>query len=71
MTIHLPLCVSYKTRIALPSDEVANFTIPALPQEQPAVMPIQSFKRQVLSKRKLARSAKQRIKEKLLAKLDY
>lgn len=61
----------HEQEIALPSDEVANFTIPALPQEQPAVMPIQSFKRQGLSKRKLARSAKQRIKEKLLAKLDY
>jgi len=61
----------HEQEIALPSDEVANFTIPALPQEQPAVMPIQSFKRQGLSKRKLARAAKQRIKEKLLAKLDY
>ncbi|HEA17298.1 MAG TPA: glucans biosynthesis glucosyltransferase MdoH [Pseudoalteromonas prydzensis] len=57
----------HEQEIALPSDELANFTVPALPPEQPSVMPIQSFKRQGLSKRKRVLNAHQQIKKKLFS----
>ncbi|MBB1341676.1 glucans biosynthesis glucosyltransferase MdoH, partial [Pseudoalteromonas sp. SR45-6] len=52
----------HEQEIALPNDDVANFTIPTLGQEQPSVMPIQSFKRQGLSKRKRVLNAHQQLK---------
>ncbi|MBB1422151.1 glucans biosynthesis glucosyltransferase MdoH [Pseudoalteromonas sp. SG43-7] len=55
----------HEQEIALPNDDVANFTIPTLGQEQPSVMPIQSFKRQGLSKRKRVLNAHQQLKKKL------
>ncbi|MFK3873441.1 glucans biosynthesis glucosyltransferase MdoH [Pseudoalteromonas rhizosphaerae] len=55
----------HEQEIALPNDDVANFTIPTLPQEQSSVMPIQSFKRQGLSKRKRVLNAHQQLKKKL------
>ena len=55
----------HEQEIALPNDDVANFTIPKLGQEQPSVMPIQSFKRQGLSKRKRVLNAHQQLKKKL------
>lgn len=55
----------HEQEIALPNDDVANFTIPKLPQEQSSVMPIQSFKRQGLSKRKRVLNAHQQLKKKL------
>ncbi|MFU2509918.1 glucans biosynthesis glucosyltransferase MdoH [Pseudoalteromonas sp. ASV78] len=57
----------HEQEIALPSDELANFTVPVLPPEQPSVMPIQSFKRQGLSKRKRVLNAHQQIKKKLFS----
>tara|TARA_R110001606_G_scaffold73735_1_gene170193 strand:- start:7521 stop:9446 length:1926 start_codon:yes stop_codon:yes gene_type:complete len=55
----------HEQEIALPNDDVANFTIPTLGQEQSSVMPIQSFKRQGLSKRKRVLNAHQQLKKKL------
>ncbi|MGO2127224.1 MAG: glucans biosynthesis glucosyltransferase MdoH [Pseudoalteromonas prydzensis] len=57
----------HEQEIALPSNELANFTVPALPPEQPSEMPIQSFKRQGLSKRKRVLNAHQQIKKKLFS----
>ncbi|CAM4167349.1 glucans biosynthesis glucosyltransferase MdoH [Pseudoalteromonas ostreae] len=55
----------HEQEIALPNDDVANFSIPTLGQEQSSVMPIQSFKRQGLSKRKRVLNAHQQLKKKL------
>ncbi|MDQ9091978.1 glucans biosynthesis glucosyltransferase MdoH [Pseudoalteromonas haloplanktis] len=55
----------HEQEVTLPSDEVANFSIPELPPEHASVMPIQSFKRQGLSKRKRVLNAHQQIKKKL------
>jgi len=58
----------HQQEIGLPKDEHADFSVPALPNEYPTVMPIQSFKAPSGKKRKQVRIAQQRIKAKLFAK---
>ena len=59
----------HQQEIALPEDSQASFDVPALPDESPTIMPIQSFKAPSGKKRKQVRRAQQRLKAKLLAKL--
>ncbi|WP_404342847.1 glucans biosynthesis glucosyltransferase MdoH [Pseudoalteromonas mariniglutinosa] len=60
----------HQQEISLPTDNDADFSTPVLPQELPVEMPIQRFTATPGSKRKRARAAKQRIKAKLLAKVN-
>lgn len=60
----------HEQEIRLPVDAHADFSTPELPQEQPTVMPIQSFKAQSHCDKKAVLATKQRVKDKQLAKAE-
>ena len=58
----------HQQEIGLPKDEHADFSVPALPNEYPTVMPFKALRHPQVKKRKQVRIAQQRIKAKLFAK---